>query len=183
MEGHHESHTRLHNIWCGMRKRCRKHIRYAGNGIKVCDDWEDYKTFAKWARENGYEDNLTIERIDVDGDYCPQNCKWIPLGEQSRNRHTTRWVEWNGRKMSLSKAAEISGIPYYQVHFRLKNGWTLEDALTKPLFKKSDLHKKCDELGLNYHTVYNRIRMGWSEEDALNTPIVGIGANQTTYKK
>lgn len=181
---HGESHTPLHDIWCGINTRCRHHKRYAGRGITICNEWGVYENFRDWAMSSGYVPGLTIERIDVNGNYCPENCKWITLGEQARNRGTTKRVEYNGKTMSLAEAAELSGLPYKEVHFRLKKGWSLERALTTPLFKKSELHKKCDELGLNYHTVYNRIYgLGWTEEKALNTPTKGRGANQTTYDK
>ena len=178
---HHESHTRLHNIWCDMNKRCKSNPRYAGRGIFVCDEWKDYSAFASWARSNGYSDELTIERINVNGPYEPNNCKWITLEKQARNRTTTRWVMYGGEKMSLAEASERSGIPYKVAHLRIKSGWSVEKALSVPVRSKSELHKKCDELGLNYHTVYNRIRMGWTEDEALKTRFAGIGANQTTY--
>ena len=182
MSTHGESHTKLHNIWCGINNRCKHHPRYAGRGIKKCVEWNEYENFRDWALNNGYEPGLTIERIDVDGDYSPQNCKWIPLEEQARNRTTTKWVEYNGRKMSLAEAAELAGLPYKEVHLRIKSGWSIEDALSKPLFQKSELHKKCEERGINYNTVYSRIfQYGWSEERALNTPSLGKGANQTSY--
>lgn len=177
---HGESHTRLHNIWCDMNKRCRFNPGYAGRGIKVCEEWSDYRVFAEWARSNGYADNLTIERKDVDGDYCPQNCTWIERPKQARNRTTTKWVEYRGKTMSLAEATELVGIvPYKTVHLRMKKGWSLDKALTEPPHRKSELHKKCDELGLNYHSVYNRIRSGWSEEDAFSKPFA-IGNNQFT---
>lgn len=185
---HGESKTRLHNTWCGMIDRCNNkkdasYPRYGGRGIKICEEWlNDYRNFAKWARKNGYTDELTIERIDVNGDYCPENCKWATTKEQARNRRTTKWVEWQGRKMSLAEAAEMANLPYKQVHFRIKKGWSLEKALTTPLkHGKSDLHKLCDEKGVNYHTVYSRMSRGWSVERAINTPMLGIGANHTTY--
>lgn len=187
-KSHGESHTRLHDIWCGINNRCnplhKNAKRYGKRGISVCEEWRDYQKFADWALANGYKDGLTIERNDVDGDYCPENCKWIPLSEQARNRKTKFWVTYQGKTMSLAEAAELAGLPYKQVHDRIKKrGWCVEKALSEPMRRKSDLHKKCDELGLNYHTVYNRIRMGWSEEKALTTPILGLGANQTTYKQ
>lgn len=176
---HGESHTRLHDIWCDMHKRCKYHPGYAGRGIKVCQEWDEYVVFAEWARNNGYADNLTIERKDVNGNYCPQNCEWIEMRRQARNRTTTKWVEYKGRKMSLAEAAEISGISYKLVHIRLKKGWSLERALSEPIRSKSELHKKCDELGLNYHSVYTRISSGWSEEDAFSTPF-NVRNNQFT---
>lgn len=85
--------------------------------------------------------------------------------------------------MSLAEAAEKAGLPYKEVHFRIKKrGWTVEKALSTPIKVKSELHRRCEEMGLNYHTIYNRVRMGWSEERALNTPVLGLGANQTTYR-
>lgn len=184
---HGESHTRLHDIWCGINSRCNPNNvnsrRYGARGIKVCGEWKDFEKFKEWALQNGYEDGLTIERVNVDGDYCPSNCTWTPLEIQARNRRTTMWVTYNGRKMSLAEAAELAGLPYKQVHGRIKKyGWSVEKALSTPIQKKSELHVKCDELGINYHTVYNRIRMGWNEEDAINTPTSGRGANQKTYK-
>lgn len=181
---HGESHTRLHNTWMSMLNRCNPETEhsdgYGKRGIKVCEEWHDYLNFSAWAKSHGYSDDLTIERIDVNGDYCPENCKWIPFAEQARNRRTTKWVEWQGRTMSLAEAAEIAQLPYKQVHFRLKQGWTLEEALTTPLkHGNSDLFEKCKAIGANYHLVYNRIHVyGWDEESALYTPSLGVGANQ-----
>lgn len=184
---HGDSHTRLHDIWCGINNRCNpshKHAeRYGKRGISICKEWGNYENFKEWALSSGYEDGLTIERKDVNSGYSPENCEWIPLGKQARNRRTTFWVTYQGEKMSLAEAAEIAGLPYKQVHYRIKrNGWSVEKALSIPIRGKSTLRMKCEELGLNYHTIYNRIWMGWSEKDAINTPIVGLGANQTTYK-
>lgn len=89
---HGDSYTRLYTIWSNMKGRCYNPNRtrfehYGGRGITVCEEWRnDYSVFAKWARENGYKDDLTIDRIDVNGNYEPDNCRWIPLSEQSANR-------------------------------------------------------------------------------------------------
>ena len=149
---HGETHTRLHMIWRRMRERCGNsnsaHERYAGRGIKVCEEWQKYENFAKWARENGYDDTLSIERIDNDGDYCPENCKWIPRSLQARNRGTTLWVEYQGRKMSLAEACEIANMPYKQVFSRIKYmNWPVEEALNIPMnetrkWKRSDRFMK-----------------------------------------
>lgn len=88
---HGESHTRLHNIWTGMLNRCRnpnteRYKNYGGRGISVCDEWHNYLNFRDWALSNGYKEDLSIDRIDVDGNYEPQNCRWIPMREQAKNR-------------------------------------------------------------------------------------------------
>jgi len=88
---HGESNTRLHRIWAAMRRRCQNpnychYSYYGGRGIKVCDEWNDYAVFSKWAKENGYSDDLTIDRIDYNGDYSPQNCRWVTMAEQNRNK-------------------------------------------------------------------------------------------------
>lgn len=135
---HGESHTRLHNIWLGMIGRCNPETvmskRYGKRGIKVCDEWHDYIKFAEWARNNGYADDLTIERIDVNGNYEPSNCTWITRPKQARNRRTTHYVTYNGREMSLAEACEIAGLPYKQVFERItKSKWPVEEALSTPM--------------------------------------------------
>lgn len=88
---HGDSHTRLHNIWTGMLNRCRnpkvkRYECYGGRGITVCDEWHNYLSFKKWALSNGYAPELSIDRINVDGNYEPSNCRWITMREQAANR-------------------------------------------------------------------------------------------------
>lgn len=178
-----DNHSRLHRVWSCMKYRCNHNKQYAGRGITVCDEWKSYKQFASWARENGYREDLTIERIDVDGNYCPENCTWIPFEKQARNRTTTHRVEYRGKTMSLAEAAEMCGVSYKLAHERISNGWSVEDALETPPINKDSLAKKCAELGVNYKCVYQRInKLGWDEEKALNTPFLGVGANQASYR-
>ena len=185
---HGMSRTRLHNIWCGINNRCNPNHKntegYGKRGITICDEWAEFENFREWAITNGYRDGLTIERIDVNGNYCPENCKWIELEKQARNRRTTKWVVYNGREMSLAEASEIAGLPYKAVHYRIKKlGWSVEKALSEPMKDSSlSLKRRCDELGLNYHSVYNRIYNGWSEEEAFSTPFK-LGNNQFTKRE
>ena len=184
---HGMSHTRLHNIWCGMNNRCdpnhKNSERYGGRGITICEEWVKFENFRDWSLANGYREGLTIERIDVNGDYCPQNCKWIEFSKQARNRTTTKWVTYMGREMSLAEAAEIAGLPYKAVHYRIKKlGWSVEKALSEPMRNSVvTLKQKCDALGLNYHSVYTRISSGWTEEEAFLTPFK-VGNNQLTER-
>jgi len=91
--------VRLYRIWKGIKSRCfnpkqQNYKRYGGKGIKICDEWKNsYLTFKSWALANGYRHNLTIDRIDSDGNYCPENCHWLTLSENSRNGAFKRWEE------------------------------------------------------------------------------------------
>ena len=134
---HGDSHTRLHNIWSGMRARCYTetdyHYKwYGGRGIRVCDEWIDnYVEFKKWALANGYSDNLTIDRIDNAGDYSPENCRWVTMEKQSNNTRRNHIVEAFGEKHTISEWAKQSGVPYDLLKRRLALGWSAERAITE----------------------------------------------------
>lgn len=91
---HNMTYTRLYRIFKGMYARCyypstQRYNAYGGRGITICDEWKNDKSkFFEWALQNGYDDTLTIERIDVNGNYCPENCKWIPKSEQYKNKQS-----------------------------------------------------------------------------------------------
>lgn len=132
--------SRLYRIWSLMKERCynpkrKEYGNYGGRGISVCDDWKEAKRFFEWAFANGYSDELTLDRIDNDGDYCPENCRWVCRKEQMRNRRNNRYVSFRGRTIPLTQLAEEYGYTYAQLYKRLKLGWSLEDAVTKPISK------------------------------------------------
>ena len=135
---HGDSHTRLHNIWSGMRARCYSksdyHYRWYGErGIKICDQWKDnYAAFKEWALNNGYSENLTIDRINVNGDYEPTNCRWATMTEQTNNTRRNVVIEAFGEKLTLSEWSRKMNIDYGVLKSRIRRGWSAEDALTKP---------------------------------------------------
>lgn len=139
---HGLEHTRLYGIWSDMRLRCydEKNIayhRYGGRGITICDEWKnDVKAFYDWATANGYKDSLTIDRIDNDGNYCPENCRWATVKEQASNRRSNILVTHNGKTQTMKEWANEVGIPYKVVWARVqKLGWSAERALTDPVKK------------------------------------------------
>lgn len=106
---HEDSHTKLYKTWLNMKSRCynpnaTRYEYYGGRGIKVCDEWLDpnvgYMKFRDWALANGYQDDLSIDRIDVDGNYEPSNCRWSTVLEQNWNKSTTRHIEYNGESVT-----------------------------------------------------------------------------------
>lgn len=124
---HKETNTLLYKTWSRMKHRCSNenhkfYKHYGGKGIKVCKEWSDsYVSFRDWAHTNGYEEGLTIERLDVNENYEPSNCTWIPLKKQSNNRSDTVWVEYNGKRQNLKQWSEELGIKYgtlQQRHYR-----------------------------------------------------------------
>ena len=141
MSTHNGRYTRLYNIWSKMKQRCydKNHTyynRYGGRGIVVCDEWKnDFTTFRKWAYENGYTDNLTIDRVNNNGNYEPTNCRWITLQDQCNNRSTTRLLTFNNQTHSIAEWARIYGTSRNVIWYRLKQGWSVEKTLTTPFVK------------------------------------------------
>lgn len=130
--------SRLWKIWESMHERCEyeKHPHYnsyGGRGVVVCDEWSSYLPFAKWAKQNGYKKDLTIDRIDNDGNYEPQNCRWATVKEQQNNKRTNRMVNYQGKEYTLTQLAELVGIGKTTLKERLNLGWSVEDAVTRPV--------------------------------------------------
>lgn len=134
---HGMKHTRLYRIWEGMKSRCTiktvpsfKH--YGGRGIKICDDWlNSFESFHDWAISNGYTDDLSIDRIDVNGNYEPSNCRWVSMKKQSYNKRTSVLITHNGETHGLKEWSDIIGVDYYTMYSRYKAGKTPEQILSK----------------------------------------------------
>lgn len=134
-----KSSSRLYSIWKGMKKRCHlptDHAfhNYGARGIYVCDEWRDnFLLFEEWAISHGYCEGLSIDRIDNDGPYSPDNCRWATSKEQGNNTRKCHYVTRNGETHSISEWSEITGIGRKTIERRLKVGWDIEDALTLPV--------------------------------------------------
>lgn len=135
---YHILNRRIYNCWWGMKERCdsstRKDSRYYHDkGITYCKEWESYEAFQEWALENGYADNLTLDRIDGSLPYCPENCRWITIEEQQRNKSNNVIYEYKGVSKTLSEWAKEYGIPRETLRSRIvKLGYSFEQAITKP---------------------------------------------------
>lgn len=129
------SHTRIDNIYKLMIDRCSnpnnsKYTIYGGRRIKVCDEWKNDKTkFFEWAFANGYSEELTIDRIDSNGNYEPSNCKWATYKEQANNRRNNIRIPFNGKIYSVSGLAEITGIKAKTIYSRYKKRWDVGKIL------------------------------------------------------
>lgn len=131
--------SRLYRIWLNMKQRCSNpkvdfYHCYGGRGIQVCEEWKkDYLVFKEWSMKNGYSDELSIDRIDPNGNYCPENCRWATWEEQCYNKRTTRRYDLNGESYTIKELSDMSGISYNNLKTRLnKFGWTVEEAITIP---------------------------------------------------
>lgn len=139
---HKMSHSRIYRTWTNMKARCyeRKlsgYKDYGGRGITVCDEWKNnFMAFYNWAMANWYKDNLTIDRINVNGNYEPSNCRWATQAEQNRNKRTIIFITYKGITLCVSQWAKKLGIKTVTLRARLKKGWSIDKALE---------YKKCNQ--------------------------------------
>jgi hypothetical protein len=122
-----------------MMTRCNnpnseRYYRYGGRGIQVCGEWmHNFPAFRDWALSHGYEEGLTIDRVDLDGNYCPDNCRWIPAAEQMKNTSASRYLSFNGETLILADWARRVGLTAETISRRIKRGWSVERALTEKI--------------------------------------------------
>lgn len=132
---HNQCYTRVYRIYAKILRRCFSHddpaySHYGGRGITMCEEWKNsFSAFSKWAYENGYRDNLTIDRIDNNGDYCPENCRWASYYEQSNNRRSNRVYTYKGKTKDLKQWCDELGVSYKTIYARISRGWSFEDAV------------------------------------------------------
>lgn len=148
-------YKRLHGIWYGMIDRCDKsktlgYHRYGGRGIEVCEEWHNWFKFKEWALNNGYKDNLTIDRIDSNGNYEPSNCRWADRIAQANNMRSNRRIECYGGVQTLAEWCRELGINYDRTRDRLNRGMTPEEAFELPHKPtKQDRIDFCIQRGIN----------------------------------
>ena len=140
---HGQRNSRLYRIWSGMMTRCNnphfhEYARYGGRGISVCLEWQDFALFHEWATGNGYSDDLSLDRIDNNGNYCPENCRWVTRQVQANNTSRNHYLTFNGETHTMSEWATITGIAYFIIRERInKFHWSVEKALTTPTKEKA----------------------------------------------
>ena len=131
---HNQSHTKLYRTWNDMRQRTANPKRedyknYGARNIHICNEWLDFIAFKDWALENGYREDLTIERKDVNGDYCPENCCWIPFEKQAQNKRNTVKIEYAGEILTLKEWSIRLGINLNTLKTRYYRGYPVEKIL------------------------------------------------------
>ena len=145
---HGMSHQRLHNIWLTMRQRCSKPncsgwSKYGAKGIRVCDEWEhSFECFRDWAYAHGYDDTLTIDRIDPKGNYEPGNCRWVTQKVHQNNRSNNVKLTYQGETHSLVEWSEIRNIPWHILYDRHHRGWDVNRIFEQPIRKRGN-KKRC----------------------------------------
>jgi hypothetical protein len=145
--------TRLRKILTNMKMRCyNPHTKYfenyGGRGIRIGDEWlakDGADAFCEWALNNGYADGLTIDRINNDGDYEPNNCRWVDRIAQMNNTRLTRYLTYEGKTQSVTLWAREKGMKPVTLISRLERGWNVEDALTKPIKTTNRIYKRKKE--------------------------------------
>lgn len=185
-DAHRGKQTRLYRIWCGIRTRCTNpnfpaYIHYGGRGIALCKEWSDYRVFKEWSIGNGYEEKLTIDRIDNEGNYSPENCQWTTFYKQARNKRNNRLITAFGetKKMVDWPDDPRCKTDYLNLKNRIHQEWDSERAITQPTDvvakpkkrmvtkdgRTQSVHAWCKELGINPGCIYLRIYRGITGDD------------------
>lgn len=150
---HNMSNTRMYRIYRGIIRRCyNKHEpaypRYGGRGILMCDEWKaDFLAFYNWSISHGYNETLTIDRIDSNKGYSPDNCRWVDMKAQSNNRRNCIMFTYNNKTQTVKQWCEELGLKYGTVHSRICRGWPVDEALLYMTDARINKRRKDDECG------------------------------------
>ena len=140
-----EKHRRIYKLWSHIKDRCycktnKDYKNYGARGIIVCDEWKNnFVEFFKWAIANNYDDTLTIDRIDFNGNYEPSNCRWVTPKEQARNRRNNKLITYNNETHCISEWAEITGIPRKCLEYRIRKWESLERVFNRQVTRNRHL--------------------------------------------
>ena len=139
----HQTHglteTHLYNIWIGMKQRCfsenhSSYSDYGGRGITICEEWkDDFTAFYDWSLRNGWNEGLEIDRMDNNGSYSPENCRWVSRTVQNNNKRNNHYIEYNGKTQTMAQWAKELNMNPVTLKSRIRRGWSIEDAFTKPI--------------------------------------------------
>lgn len=189
---HNKTHTRLYVVWAGMKQRCycktSLHYKiYGGRGITICDEWlgcDGFQNFYNWSMKNGYRDTgtkrnkITIDRIDVNKGYSPDNCRWVDYYVQANNKTDNRFIEYNGKVKTITEWCRLLNLNYPVIDHRVRKlGIPLEKAITMPLgkprvrFNGGDvlLEKFCRDNNIEYkNAIYLLIVKGYNGEQIID---------------
>lgn len=129
---------KLYGVWKGMRQRCNnptspRYKDYGGRGIIICEEWNNFKNFYDWAMSNGYKEGLSIDRIDNNNGYNPNNCRFTDRTIQSNNRRNNKIFTYKGQTHTLAEWASLYNMNYWALWSRIKRGWAIEKTLETPL--------------------------------------------------
>src|SRR5699024_7354378 len=124
---------KIYAVWRDMKQRClnpnnQQFDNYGGRGIEIYEDWMVAKHFIEWAKNNGYKDGLSIDRIDVNGNYEPRNCRWVSMSVQRNNKGTNRVIEYDGKRKTIKEWSRKTGVNHETIRRRLGDGWNTKDA-------------------------------------------------------
>ena len=175
--GHCSSkHSPTYICWATMKQRVKRDPLY--KELRVCERWQTFSNFLEDMGER--PEGMTLDRIENDKGYCPENCRWATPKQQANNRSTNVLIEYNGVKQGLMEWAENLGISYLCLEWRLKNGWTIEKAFTTPSRSHIQTYEYNGEtltidqwakkLGFHVNTLKGRLSRGWTIEAAFTTP-------------
>lgn len=155
-------------------KNCPQYKDYGGRGIKICDRWLGPNGFRNFLDDMGACPNkkLSIDRIDNDGDYSPENCRWATTKQQANNRRSNRYLTFNGETLTVAEWADKIGVKRHTLEERLRRGEPIESALTrKTKVNTGEIARLAREHNIKYLVLYKRLQRGWSLEDALTVPL------------
>lgn len=178
----------LYNKWSSMKTRCysshsKDYKNYGGRGIKICEEWLDYKYFREWSLSSGYIEGLTIDRIDNDGNYEPNNCKWLTMAEQQRNKRNNRIITYNGESSTLVEWGEKCHIHPDRIGARLNSGWSVEDSLFTKV-KSPVKNNKIPDIGLKikeYRKVKKMTQMELADELGVKNTLLSRWESGSRY--